>query len=71
MVVNAGLMEEERTMSGLLPVARMARPSRVLRNTVRKAVTRITAMAATTSLYWSSRKVPFSRSRMRVNTVVV
>ena len=36
-VVNTGLMEEERTMSGLLPVARMARRRRVFRKAVRKA----------------------------------
>ena len=61
-VVKAGLMEEERTMSGLLPVARMARPSRVRRNTVRKPTTSATARNATSSSYRPARGVPASRA---------
>ena len=38
-VVKTGSIEDERTMSGLLPVARIARPSLVRRNSVRNAIT--------------------------------
>ena len=44
MVVKAGLMDEERTMSGLSPVARMARPRRVRRNRLRNSTASTTAM---------------------------
>ena len=71
MVVKAGLMEDERTMSGLLPVARMARPRRGRRN--RPSITAIasTAMTITNSLYWLPRIPPLSISLALVNTVSV
>ena len=71
MVVKAGLMEEERTMSGLSPVARIARPSLVRRNSARNATTNATAITATKSLYCSARNVPSSRALALVNTVSV
>ena len=71
MVVKVGLIEEERTMSGLSPVARMARPRRVRRNRVKNTTTAATAMTATSSLYCSERTVPCSRVRALVNTVSV
>ena len=48
MVVKAGLMDEDFTMSGLSPVALMERPSLVLRKKLRKATTRATKNIATT-----------------------
>ena len=51
MVVKAGLTDEERTMAGLFPVARIARPRRVLRKNVRKRITAVTAIRAITVLY--------------------
>ncbi len=56
---------------GLSPVARMARPSRVCRNRTKKTITAITAMASTSSLYCSARKVPLQQSPALVNTVSV
>ena len=50
-VVNTGFIDEERTMSGLLPVARIARPSFVLRKTERKITTRATAESETNNTY--------------------
>ena len=70
-VVNAGLMEDERTISGLLPVARMARPSRVFRKKPRKTHTSTTAMTATASLYSPEREEPASRSFMSEKTLGV
>ena len=70
-VVKAGLMDEERTMSGLLPVARMARPSRVRRKSERKTITRTTAMSATRSLYCPERGVSFRKALALVKTVSV
>ena len=49
-VVNTGFIDEERTMSGLLPVARIARPSRVRRNSDRNTITSSTAAPITISL---------------------
>ena len=71
MVVKAGLMEEERTMSGLLPVARMARPSRVRRNRDRNRITSATAIRATRVLYCPDRAVPARKSLVLVKTVSV
>ena len=70
-VVKAGLIEEERTMSGLLPVARMARPSRVPKNRVKNAATSTTAMSATASTDCPASGVPASRAFILVNTVSV
>ena len=58
-------------MSGLSPVARMARPSRVRRNSAKNATTSVTATRATTSLYCSARNVSFSSALALVNTVSV
>ena len=71
MVVKTGLIDEERTISGLLPVARMARPSFVFKNRPRRTATRITAMAATTSLNCPAKAVPANRSFIFVKTVTV
>ena len=71
MVVNAGLIEEERTMSALLPVARMARPSRVRRKKLRKTITSATATSSTISLYCAPRGLFFRASLVRLNTVAV
>ena len=71
MVVKAGLIDEERTMSGLLPVARMARPRRVRRKSERKTITSTTAAKATRSLYCPDRAVPFRRAFALVKTVSV
>ena len=49
-VVNAGFTDEERTMSGLLPVARIARPRRVRRKSVMNTSARSTAAPETMSL---------------------
>ena len=68
-VVKVGSMEEERTMSALLPVARMESPSRVLRNTTKKPQMMSTKTRAVMSLYWPSRCSGSSRERMPVNTV--
>ena len=70
-VVNTGLMEEDFTMSELFPVARIARPSLVLRKNTRNATTRITAISATmiSSLPFSG--VPESASFIMENTVTV
>ena len=70
-VVKEGLIDDERTMSGLLPVARMARPRRVLRKKPRKTHTSRTAMAETTSLYSPERAEPASRSFMSEKTLCV
>jgi len=45
-VVNTGLIDDDFTISALFPVARIARPSRVFKNTTRKATTAATAMDA-------------------------
>ena len=50
-MVNAVLMEEARTMSGLSPVARMERPIRVPRNRINSRQTTTVMTAATSSLY--------------------
>ena len=70
-VVKAGLMEEERTISGLLPVARIARPSLVRRKMDRKTIVTATAMSATRSLYCPERGVPFRSAFALVKTVSV
>ena len=69
MVVNAVFIDDERTMSGLLPVARIARPRRVLRNRVNRVSMTITAMRATASLYCFAKTVPLRSSFMSENTV--
>ena len=48
--VKAVLIEEARTMSGLSPVARMDRPSRVPRNAMSRAQTATVITTATSSL---------------------
>ena len=70
-VVKAGLMEEERTMSGLLPVARMASPSRVLRKSVKISAVARAARAAVTREALPARGVPSSISLARTKTVSV
>ena len=45
-MVKPVLMELARTMSGLSPVARMERPSRVFRNSTSSTAARIAAAAA-------------------------
>ena len=49
-MVNAVLMDDARTMSGLSPVARMDRPIRVPRNAMSSAQTTTVTSAATMSL---------------------
>ena len=49
-MVNAVLMEEARTISGLSPVARMERPSRVPRNKISSAQATTVTVTATMSL---------------------
>ena len=49
-VVKAGFTEEARSISILSPVARMARPSRVRRNSVSSTSASTTASSATTVL---------------------
>ena len=44
-MVKPVLMEEARTMSGLSPVARMDRPSRVFRNSTSSTATRMVTRA--------------------------
>ena len=70
-VVNAGLMEEERTISGLFPVALIASPSRVRRNSDRNRTTNVTALSPTSILYCGSKAVPFSVAFIQVKIVVV
>ena len=70
-VVKTGLMEEERTMSALLPVARMERPSFVLRNAHRKRRTSATAASSTARRYCPAKGVPASAALARVKTVPV
>ena len=70
-VVNVGLMEEERTMSALLPVARMARPSFVFRKKQRKQMTSSVMTNMTSRVLWPARGVFFSRSFAMVKTVGV
>ena len=69
MVVKAVLIDDERTMSGLLPVARIARPRRVLRNAVSRTSITMTAISATASLYCFAKTVPLRRSFISENTV--
>ena len=70
-VVKAVLMEEERTMPGLSPVARMARPSRVPRKRESSAPITPAAKRAVRSLYWPARGVSPKSPRRRVKTVSV
>ena len=49
-IISAGLMEEDLTMSGLLPVARMDRPSRVFKNSSSRTTITATKSSATSSL---------------------
>ena len=70
-VITAGLIDDARTISGLSPVARIASPSLVRRNTVSAAMTRATAITATASLYCPESSVPFSSSFAEVKTVCV
>ena len=49
-MVNAVLMEDARTMSGLSPVARMDRPIRVPRNRMSSTQTTTVTRAATSNL---------------------
>ena len=70
-VVKTGLMEEDFTISELFPVARIARPSLVLRKNTRNTITRITAMAAMIISSLPFKGVPASASFIMVNTVVV
>ena len=70
-VVTIGLMEDERTMSGLLPVARMARPSRVLRNSPSSTAASAAASSATISLYCPASALSPSSARIFVKTVCV
>ena len=49
-MVKPVLMEEARTMSGLSPVARMDRPSRVFRNRASRIPTQTISTATGTSL---------------------
>ena len=69
MVVLTGLMDEERTISGLLPVARIARPRRVRRKSPKTTATSTTAMMITTSLYCPAIGVFSSTERILVKTV--
>ena len=70
-VVIAGLMDDERTMSGLLPVARIASPIRVRRNSVRNRTISAAAARAVRSLYCPASGVPASADFIRENTVCV
>ena len=70
-IIRAGLMEEDFTMSGLLPVARMDRPRRVLRNSSSSTTTTATKASATMSLRTLYSGVLSSRFCSMVNTVVV
>ena len=70
-VVTVGFIDEERTMSGLLPVARIASPRRVFRKNARNSPTSSTAAAAIISLYVSANAVSFNASRKAVKTVSV
>lgn len=69
MVVLTGLMDEERTMSGLLPVARIARPRRVRRKSPKTTATSTTVMMMTISLYCPASGVFSSTERILVKTV--
>ena len=71
MVVTAGLIEEERTISGLSPVARMARPSLVRRNIPSSTAASSTATAATISRYCPASAVCSNSARILVKTVSV
>ena len=70
-VVIAGLMDDERTMSGLLPVARIASPIRVRRNSVKNRTISAAAARAVRSLYCPASGVPASADFIRENTVCV
>lgn len=58
-------------MSGLLPVARMARPMRVRRNSVKSNTISTTAASTVSSLYCPASGVPASAVFMSENTVCV
>ena len=64
-------MDDERTMSGLLPVARIASPIRVRRNSVKNRTISAAAARAVRSLYCPASGVPASADFIRENTVCV
>ena len=70
-VVKTGFIDEYLTISVLSPVARIARPRRVLRNTDRKTTVSATAMRATMTLYQPFRNVPDKSAFIFVKTVSV
>ena len=70
-VVKTGFTEEERTMSGLSPVARIASPSFVLRNSESMSTASATAMRATMSTLCFSSGEPLRASRIFTNIVGV
>ena len=70
-MVNAGFIDDDLTISGLLPVALIARPSLVLKNSTRNISTRITATSTTARVYMLLNGVSISTSFILVNTVSV
>ena len=56
MVVKAVFIDDERTMSGLLPVARMARPRRVFKNSVSRTTYHDDTRSARLPAYTALRK---------------
>ena len=70
-VVNTGLIDDDFTISALFPVARIARPSRVFKNTTRKATTAATAISATIISVLPFRGVSARTSFIMENTVSV
>ena len=70
-VVNAGLTDEERTISGLSPVALIASPRRVFRKSPSSTATAATAIRATKSLDCLATGVPLTSAAILVNTVSV
>ena len=70
-VVKTGSIELDLTISGLLPVARMARPSFVRRNSDRNTITSATAIRLTASFCCPARNVPSRAVCILVKTVSV
>ena len=70
-VVNAGLTDEERTISGLSPVALIASPRRVFRKSPSITATAATAIIATKSFDCLATGVPLRSAAILVNTVSV
>ena len=70
-VVNTGLIEDERTISGLLPVALMASPSLVFKNKVIMATATATTTSTTKRTFCPAKTVPVSISSAIVNIVSV